>query len=319
MGKELVKKEATMANRFVAAIMDEFVGTVGNLPAGFDAKKKRLAQHLFLQIDAVLPALELKREGNSYQKNNPAIAWSSLNMAKLAVDAMRRVELGLDALIPNHISVIPYLNKRTKKYDVDLRIGYVGADYYRRAMAVEKPVDIIYELVYETDKFEVLKKSIANPVDAYVFEITEPFNRGKVVGGFGYIQFGNKALNKLVIVSEDDFLKSKKAGKTDTFWGPYGDEMRYKTLVHRVTAKLQVDPDKINTAYAAVEAEEIVNITLPANNLLQAGENVAFEPIDIEPEPPETKKESSADELTEEEKAEILKQELAEVEGAPGF
>ena len=331
--KEITKKE-TVSARFVNAIMNEFIATAGNLPVKLDTSKKRLAQHLFIAMDAALQVAEKKRDTS---KNKPPIVWANINMTRLAVDAMHRIDLGLDALIPNHISIIPYLNGRTKKYDVDLRIGYVGNDYYRRKMAVEAPVDIIYELVHENDKLVVIKKSAKNSVEAYEFEIPEPFKRGKVTGGFGYLIFKDEKKNKLILVSEDDFLKYKAESKSNTFWGKWGDEMRYKTLVHRTTSKLQIDPDKVSPAYAVVEAEEMALLDekqeTPEERLAEDVANKANqEIIDIVPEPeptPENKPEpkttarsEDADEITDQEKAEIEAEEIkaAKTEGGgPGW
>jgi len=281
----LTVKDTPKSHRFVNMVITEFAGTVGNASVNFDEKKKKLAQHLFIQIDTVLPELEKKRSGHNYKKDQPQIIWNNINMPKLAIDAMRRIELGLDALIPNHISIIPYLNSRTKQYDIDLRIGYVGKDYYRRKMAIEPPLDIAYELVHETDFFVAFKKDVESPIETYIFEIKNPFDRGEIIGGFGYISYENPAKNRLVIVGEKDFVESKKAGKSDAFWGPYEKQMRYKTLVHRTTEKLRVDPEKINASFAAVEREhepEQSDIPLIENIEKEANKTV----IDITPEQP---------------------------------
>lgn len=309
--KEIAKQESTLSSRFIGAITKEFLATAGNIPAKFDEKKKRLAQHLFIQMDAAFTVLEKKRLDKG-PKNNPPVVWANVNMSKLAVDAMRRVELGLDALIPNHISVIPYLNGRTKQYDVDLRIGYKGNDYYRRKMAMDEPVDIIYELVHENDMFAVIKRSNNNNVETYHFEIPNPFDRGKVIGGFGYIIFKDHAKNKLVLVSEEDFLASKKYAGTDKFWGPHPNVMRYKTLIHRTTDKLQIDPDKVTSAYATIEAESVSDGLSPEIDLVHDVNSCANkEIIDIEPEskidddiPPNL-------EMSDEEKTEIEEAESA--------
>jgi recombination protein RecT len=137
--KEITKPQKPASARFVNAIIQEFTAKTGDLPVKFDEKKERLAKHLFIAIDAALQVLEAKRLDKG-PKDNPPITWGNVNMPKLAVDAMHRIDLGLDALIPNHISIIPYLNKRIGLYCVDLRIGYVGNDYYRRKMAVETPI-----------------------------------------------------------------------------------------------------------------------------------------------------------------------------------
>lgn len=329
--KEIAKQE-TISARFVNAITREFLATAGDLPVKFDEKKKRLVSHLFIAMDAALTVLEKKRLDSG--KKTPEITWKNINMTKLATDAMYRIELNLDALIPNHLSVIPYLNGRTKMYDIDLRIGYTGNDYYRRKMAVEQPVDVIYELVHKNDKLTVIKKSASNDTESYEFEIPKPFDRGEVTGGFGYIIFTDETKNKLVLVSEASFLKYKAKAPSDKFWKPWGDEMRYKSLVHRTTAKLQIDPDKVSTAYAVVEAEEMAKLDdeqrSPETQLKEAVQGQANkEVIDIDPEPKTPKDEvpsarsEDSDEINEEEAAEIEAAEIEEAKktngGGPGF
>lgn len=254
--KEVAKREpgeGAISERFTAGILREFVSASGDM-ATFGTYQRQLAQHLFVKIDSQLKALEAKRLQRG-PKDNPPIIWANLNMQKLALDSVHRIELGLDALIPNHIHPIPYLNGATGKYDMDLRIGYVGKAFYRRMVAENPPADVRIELVYSTDKFRAIKKSLANKIEDYEFEIIQPFDRGDIVGGFGYLVYDDPERNTLVLVSEGDFQKSRKRAKGDTFWTDNPVEMRYKTLVHRVTEKMAIDPRKMRGAVAAVEAE----------------------------------------------------------------
>lgn len=247
--------QATQSERFLANVEHQFAAEAG-APMAFTDYEKTLAQHLFLKIDNVLKDLETKRLSAS-KPYGSAYEWKNVNMRKLALDSVHRVKLGLDALIPNHIHPVPYFNKREGKYDLDLRVGYVGEAYYRAQNAVDVPIDIVYELVYDTDEFFPIKKSYSNKIDSYEFNIKNPFNRGKVIGGFGYIVYEEETKNELVMVSEESFLKSKKAAQSKTFWDGHPEEMRFKTLVHRVTNKLKIDPKKVNAAsYAYVENQE---------------------------------------------------------------
>ena len=273
---EIAKVEPPLSERFTNMVMKEFSANIGILK--LSPKQKKLSQHMYLKCDAQLKSFEAKR----LSKNNDSMApyiWDNINMDKLTVDAVNRIDLGLDALIENHISPIAYFNKKEKKYDLDLRIGYAGKDYYRRKTAINLPKDIIYELVYGTDNFKPIKKSAKVKIESYEFEIVEPFNRGDVIGGFGYIIFEDEKLNKLVVVSEKEFLKSKSKAKTQDFWSKYPEEMRLKTLVHRTTDKLQVDPDKVNQSYFKVEADEMSELKSIDDEINQ---NANIEEIDIE-------------------------------------
>jgi recombination protein RecT len=249
--------------------------------------QKRLAQHLFLHIDTTLKGLEAKRseKGGS---NGTAMVWNNVNMAKLALDAVHRIDLGLDALIPNHISPIPYYNKTLQKYDLDLRVGYVGKDLYRRKFATEEPLNIIYELVYSTDKFKPLKRGPNNETETYEFEITNPFERGDVVGGFGYIMYADPQKNKLVLVSEKDFQRSRACARSKDFWDKNPVEMRFKTLVHRVTDKLPLDPRKISDSFTAVEGADNGEMAVDAEVAAEANQ----QPLDIDTETGEVKNET---------------------------
>jgi len=265
----------TNSTKFVAAVSRQFAAEIGSALA-FTEYEKTLAQHLFVKIDNSLKEFEAKRN----DQNKPAYIWANVNMNKLAIDAVHRVNLGLDALIPNHIHTIPYLNGATKKYDIDLQIGYAGKDFYRRDAAIDKPVGVIYELVYSTDVFKPHKKSLNNQIESYEFEITNPFNRGNVIGGFGYVMYAEPRNNFLVIVTEDDFKKSESAAKSKEFWNKYPVEMRFKTLVNRTTAKLNLDPRKVNSkSYAYVEGQEQEDRVQR-----EIAEHANSEVIDINPE-----------------------------------
>lgn len=252
--KEVAKRQPTLSERFTSMVIREFNGQVGG-DMQLTPQQKRLAQHLFIKVDMALMTLEAKRL-DSNQNNKLPITWQNVNMNKLALDAMHRIELGLDALIPNSIHPIPYFNARLGKYDLDLRIGYVGKDYYRREVAIEKPLDIIYELVYSNDRFKPLKRSATNQTETYEFEVTKPFDRGDIVGGFGYIMYEDPRKNRLIIVTAKDFERSEKAAQSRDFWTKNPVEMRFKTLVHRVTDKLTVDPEKVGRAFAEVETAD---------------------------------------------------------------
>lgn len=281
----------TAAERFTAIVLREFNGLTGS-NLGLTDFQKKLAQHLFVKVDVALKSFEAKRKGAS-----AAYTWANINLDKLAVDAIYRIDLGLDALIPNHIHPIPYWNDREGKYDLDLRIGYVGKDYYHRRFAMDPPVNVVYELVYSTDKFKPIKCSDGS--SKYEFEITQPFARGEVIGGFGYVIYDDPKKNLLVIVSEDDFLKSRNLAPSKTFWEDYPIEQRQKTLVHRTTDKIPIDPQKTNKSYAAVEkAEELIEGTfreIPALEELPSFDSPAAKP----PPPPQKKELTSGTTLSE--------------------
>lgn len=252
----LVKATPTAGERFVGMVEREFMASMGQ-GVQFTAFERRLVQHMYLSVDQALKAAEEKRtKGWTEEKlatahEDPrAFTWHHVDRQKLALDTVHRVSLGLDALVPNHMWPIAYFNNAKGLYDIDLRIGYIGRDYVTRRFALDTPVDITYELVFSTDTFKALPRSSSREVEGYEFEITSPFKRGDIVGGFGYIVYDDPRKNRLVLVTERDFERAKAASKSD-FWAKNSVEMHLKTVYHRTAAKLPLDPAKVNAEVLA--------------------------------------------------------------------
>ncbi|MCF8012673.1 MAG: recombinase RecT [Clostridiales bacterium] len=270
------------SKRFMESVEDGFNQQISS-QAEFTDYEKRLGQHLFIKIHNSLKQFERDRVRKG-QDNRLPIKWENINMNQLILDAVHRINLGLDALIDNHIHPIPYYNSSNQNYDLNLMIGYVGKDYYRRKNAVEEPLDVRYELVHANDTFKVFKKGKGNQVEDYEFNIEKPFDRGDVVGGFGYIVYGNETKNQLVLVSEADFLKSKNKSKGG-FWKEWPVRMRYKSLVHRTTEKLPTDPRKTNAeSYAYVEQQDKEE-SLPKEDIQGNVDFEDFQEVDDKKEP----------------------------------
>jgi len=323
---ELAKPHLTISERFQRDVEQQFTAQLG---AGrtFTEFEKRLTQHMFLKVDQSLKIAEERRLKDIKDPDKRALAaeseraftWHNIDRQKLALDTVHRVSLGLDALIPNHIWPVTYFNGTKAKYDVDLRIGYVGHDYIARAHALEAPLSVAYELVYSTDRFKALPKSSSRETEGYEFEIENPFNRGEIIGGFGYIAYDDARKNRLVLVTQRDFTRSKTASKSD-FWGKHEVEMHLKTVVHRTASKIALDPKKVNAAsLAAVSADEFRDDDDAIDAEVRANANTITIEAPKAPKP-EANGEPS-DEMTDEEKAEALRreQEEAGLFTEPGF
>ncbi len=282
----VAKTEEPLSQRFTKAVMTEFGSATGS-KVTLTPEQQRLARHLFIKIDTSLKEAEARRIKNNETDKAPII-WQNVNMPKLAMAAMHRVELGLDALADNHISPIPYWNTKENKYDLDLRIGYAGKDCYKCKYAIDPPdFPPIYQLIYSSDTFKPLMKNATREVESYEFEINDPFDRGKIVGGFAYYRYKDQTKNRLILVSEADFKKSEAAGNKK-FWGDFPIQMRYKTIVNRATSKLYYDPDKTPRSYHVVEAEEEEFIEKSITQEIAENANKEVLAIAMPPADPET-------------------------------
>ena len=272
MSNELVKKEEHLAPRkltggekFTNMIIKEFQGNIGEL--NLNDYQKQLIRNYFIGIDNALKNAETSRSYSKKKANDPPIIWENVNMNKLAIDVVQNAKLGLDMSVNNHLHVVPYKNSKTNKYDLTLMPGYEGLKYIATQFSLYKIIDIRVELVHENDIFE---PTYQNNIEYYNFKITNPFNRGNVIGGFGYIRYENEIHNKLVIMSVEELLKRKPETASVEFWGGqkdiwedgkkkgtekvegWTDEMLYKTMVRATCKKVTVDPKKINESYVYV-------------------------------------------------------------------
>lgn len=268
MSTELTKKEepkVTASERFTGMVIREFQGNVGEL--NLNEYQKQLIRNYFIGIDNALKNAETSRSYSKKKANDPPIIWENVNMNKLAVDVVQNAKLGLDMSVANHLHVVPFKNGKTNKYDLTLMPGYEGLKYIAANFALYKVADIKVELVHENDIFQPTYK---NNIEGYEFKVTNPFARGNVIGGFGYIRYENEVHNKLVVMSVDELLKRKPSTASAEFWGGEKDvwengkkvgtetiegwteEMLYKTMVRATCKKVTVDPKKVNDSYIYV-------------------------------------------------------------------
>lgn len=303
----VVKREATISERFLADVERQFEAQMG---AGitFSPLEKRLTQHMFLKLDQALKAAEARR------KQGTEFSWKTIDRQQLALDTVHRVSLGLDALIPNHVHPVFYWNARKGLYEAVLLTGYAGLDHVARKFAAEPPLAIRYELVHETDHFRPLPRSSGREVEDYEFEITQPFDRGEIIGGFGYIEFEDPRKNRLVIVTPRDFQRAQAASKGG-FWKDHEVEMHWKTVVRRVTGRIALDPEKVNAASlaAALADEADVNERVVVEVAEDARRRASTKTIDVpapEPAPEPAPDPEPVDEPGEQ---------LGDDEGDPGF
>lgn len=243
-------REMPAAERFAVAVLRQYQSEIGQVK--MTEQEETLLQHLYVKCDMAFA------EANAKLSNGKTpITWKSIDMVKLATDAVHRIKLGLDALIPGFIYPIAYWNDKKKLYDVDLRVGYKGEIFYTQKASMRPIHDIRVELVYSTDEFTVYKKDSRNKIEGYTFKVNNPFSRGDVVGGYAYVEYEDDSANLLRVMSKEDIEKRRKKAKGDSFWSEWYEEMAYKTLVHSVAGKIPIDPEKVNSAsLASVRAQD---------------------------------------------------------------
>lgn len=271
--------QANMSERFMQKVIGEFSGSVGEFQ--ITEYQRQLIQGYFIGVDRALKTAEAERvrknENNRDHKydNNIPVTWANVNMTDLALDVVHYARLGLDTMQANFITPIPYLNKKAGRYDVNLMLGYNGIKYIAEKFALCPPKSVTIELVYSTDSFKPHKKGRGNDIESYDFEIMNPFDRGNIVGGFGYIEYDDPKKNELVLMSMKDIEKRKPEYASANFWGGKAnewkngkkvevdkdgwlDEMCRKTLIREVYSPKHIllDPRKIDENYQYMKERE---------------------------------------------------------------
>lgn len=300
------KKQLAHSEVFTNMVIREFGSSVAGAFPVTDYQRQ-LIQGYFIQIDRALTAAEERRvKDNSWKsnKNNDPIKWETVDKNKLALDVMHYARIGLDMMQPNHLYAIPYKdNNRTSKegtkmYTVNLMPGYNGIKYIAEKYAMEKPSAVITELVYRNDTFKPIKKSRDNAVESYEFEINNPFDRGEIVGGFGYIEYPESEKNKLIIMTKRDIEKRKPKHAAAEFWGGvkkekkdgewqeiqtdgWYEEMCLKTIKREVySAKhMPLDPKKIDDNYQYMKMQELRLTQMQVADIVD--EQTASVPVEI--------------------------------------
>jgi recombination protein RecT len=251
-----------------------------------------------------------RNAGNKEHKydNNDPINWNTVDLNQLALDVVHYARMGLDMMQDNHLSAIPYKDNNrkaktgTQLYTVNLMPGYNGIQYIAEKYAIEKPIAVTIELVYSTDTFRPVKKNRDNRIESYEFEINNAFDRGEVVGGFGYIEYEQPERNKLVIMTMKDIEKRKPQYAAAEFWGGktarwengkkveaetdgWREEMYLKTLKREVYSAKHMprDPKKIDDAYQYMRRQEIRMAQMEVQDEIEANSGRLV--IDM-PEPP---------------------------------
>ena len=318
---------ANNSEQFTSKVLREFGSTAGAIQV--TDYQRQLIQGYFIAIDRALKAAEEKRlykntnnSDHTYDDPNP-ITWNTVDLNALALDVVHYARMGLDMMQSNHLSAIPFKNNNktcktgTKMYTVTLMPGYSGIQYIAFKYALEKPISVTTELVYSSDTFKPLKRNRENKVESYVFEINNAFDRGEIVGGFGYIEYKEPEKNKLVIMTLKDIMKRRPEKAAGEFWGGtktvwekgkkkevetdgWLEEMCLKTLKREVYSAKNMprDPKKIDDAYQHMKLQEIRMTEIETQELIDSNSGQIV--IDIENESmTEVKEDTKPEKITE--------------------
>ena len=173
---------------------------------------------------------------------------AEVDTAQLRRDLIHYARLGYDCNVNDMLSFMPRKDGKTGLVKMLPIEGKAGLIYKADKFCDEenKPIDYKVELVYSTDEFTMLKSDFENEGDSYTFKITNPFNRGDLVGGFGYLIYKDKSKNKLLEMSISEIMRYKPDKASDKFWGKWKEKMCIKTITKQLFKLVKLNPDKMS-------------------------------------------------------------------------
>ncbi|WP_427112974.1 recombinase RecT [Megasphaera sueciensis] len=273
------ENKLSLSIRFQQQVLKEFTNNIGQIRV--TDYQKQILQGYFIRIDRTLTNSEEERvrknDANRDHKYDNLLpySWSNVNVRDLCMDVVHYAQLGLDMMQDNFLFPIPYKNNKENCYDITLMIGYMGKRYIALKYALDKPTNVTVEIVHKADTFKPIMKSRSNPVESYEFDIENPFDRGEIIGAFGYIEYEDPKKNELVMMSMADILKRKPKYASANFWGGslkvwkkekqieeqkegWLEEMCQKTMMREVYSPkhILIDPKKIDDSYQYMKQQE---------------------------------------------------------------
>lgn len=259
MANEFAKMSPS--DKFTALVEREIKGNKPDFPIT-DAQRQKVKGY-FIAMD------NAQRMAEASRKSGEAISWNSIVLDnKLAQDLYVCSQIGFDMALPNMLFPVLRWDSKAKKYRFTIQKGYMGKVFEAMKYAVGHILSVSAELVYSTDKFIPHFKDANHPVETYELEITNPFGRGEIVGGFAYIEYEEKAQNKLVIMSKEQIDKRRKVAKSQMFWGNWYEEMAKKTVYIAACKAIPLDPLKLDAVYRQSQAMEESTGDVEAGNKL---------------------------------------------------
>ena len=301
--------QITPSERFTNSVLKLFSSNNGEIE--LPRFQQKLMQNYFIKLDGMLKELDAKNKKKSpeYQEQL-AYVWTNVNMNKLSNDVIAWSSIGLDPTQPNHLSLIPYKNKDTNKWDVGFLPGYAGLEIKAKKYGLDIPDFFIMELVYTNDEFRQFKKDMNNRVEGYEFKVVSDFDRGEVMGGFYYIVYNDyPEKNKLKVFSLKDIEKRKPAYASAEFWGGekqkwtngkkdgmekidgWFDEMALKTIKRACYNSIVIDAEKIDENYYKIlQGEKEMNTAKIENDILLNAnkESLEFDDAEVVEDPSTT-------------------------------
>ena len=88
---------------------------------------------------------------------------------------------------------------------------------------------VVAQLIREKDTFAMIGANMPPHHDGLWFG-----NRGDIIGGYAYVDFGGDLYSQVTHMSEADFLKHRDKAQTRNVWDEWPEAMRLKTLVHQL-------------------------------------------------------------------------------------
>jgi recombination protein RecT len=215
----------------------------------YGCKNEDLALNYYTRLD------------NELKKSTATKLWKDIAFDDFLAKSIAYANIGIDPLAPKMLSFTLFKNKSTLLFDIVFVEDVRCMELLARRFGVNCPENITVELIYSTDVFSMIKKDLSHPSEGYVLEVSNPFNRGEIIGGVSLMEYENPAYNKVRIMSMADITKRVKttdySGKETSFWKNFKPEMCEKTIGKNAWSKVVLNTTELSEYYAIKPSEDV--------------------------------------------------------------
>lgn len=225
---------------------------------------KGWAEVLTEKLDGITEALPKDFSKSRFIQNSVALLTDNPDLVR-----KYKGDMVLAGLVKGAVLGVDFLNKECYLVPygdrLQFQLDYKGAKKIARKYSIRPIKSIHAEVVREGDDFST--EIIDNKVQ--VNFKPKPFNNGKIVGAFAYIQYddGDVIVDTMSLADLENTRSKSKMGKSGA-WKDFTSEMYKKTVIRRLMKQVEIDFENPNqrTIYdddeaIATEPQDIIDVT----------------------------------------------------------
>lgn len=226
---ESVAGEIARVEAPAALIQESLTEFARVLPAGI--RKETFGQWALTMLSKVLASPD-QRQREAWER----VLSNGAGLTSVAVALKECASLGLQPGSEYHL--VPFGATVTGITDYKGEI---------RLITNAERCSVITQLVHQADSFAMISANIPPRHQPPKGADGEPDwfsdDRGPVVGGYAFADYGGGRFSQVIHMREGEFLRHREKARSKAIWDEWPESMRVKTLVHQLRKFVQWSPE----------------------------------------------------------------------------